>query len=54
MYIVADEINQIKQGQSFCQKLNLVVAERDEIVRQLRTELINSRSSKQVNLTTAC
>lgn len=54
MYSFADEINLIKQGESFPQALKKLVSEREEAIRQLRAELLSNRSSKQLNLTTAC
>lgn len=54
MYSFADEINRIKKGESFCQQLAILMNERDEHIRQLRTQLINSRNSKQLNISTSC
>lgn len=54
MYSFADEINLIKQGESFPQALKKLVGEREEAIRYLRAELISNRSSKQLNLSTAC
>lgn len=54
MYHFADEINLIRQGEAFPQALKKLVAEREEVIRQLRAELVGHRTTKQLNLTTAC
>lgn len=54
MYSFADEINRIKKGESFCQEMSTLMNEREQIIRLLRSQLINSRISKQLNLSAIC
>jgi DNA-binding NarL/FixJ family response regulator len=54
MYFFADEINRIKKGESFDQEMNILMSEREQAIRQLRSQLINSRISKQLNLSGTC
>jgi hypothetical protein len=53
MYSFADEINLIKMGESFPQNLKKLILEREELIRQLRSELIGNRNTKQMNLSAA-
>jgi hypothetical protein len=52
--LITEELNLLKRGQSFSQRMAALLTEREEMVRFLRAELIINRKARELNLRACC